>query len=71
MNHLFFLYIIDYKDLLDSRAKIIGVWDDHDYGSNNADYTMKSKFVMRELYLDFLGEPMDTPRRLNRDIGLY
>lgn len=58
--------------MLDSGdTKVIGVWDDHDYGSNNADHRLKVKHRQREIYLDFIGEPQDTERRLNKERGLY
>lgn len=50
---------------------MIGIWDDHDYGSNNADHTLHTKYVQRQLFLDFIGEPDDTERRLNNERGLY
>lgn len=54
---------------LASRARIIGTWDDHDYGRNNAgkDYPKRAE-SQREL-LDFLGEPADSPRRAQA--GVY
>jgi alkaline phosphatase D len=42
---------------------VIGVWDDHDYGSNNADKYFEYKDLTRELYLDILDEPKDSLRR--------
>jgi alkaline phosphatase D len=50
---------------------VVGVWDDHDYGINNGDKTFKRKNELREIYLDFIGEPKDTERRLERDRGIY
>jgi alkaline phosphatase D len=44
--------------------RVIGVWDDHDYGANNADRTLEVKKVNRELFLDFIDEPHNTQRRL-------
>ena len=32
---------------------------------------MKTKHSQREIYLDFIGEPQDTQRRLERDRGIY
>lgn len=48
---------------------IIGTWDDHDYGANDAgkEYPMKEK--AQQLNLDFLGEPADSPRRTQE--GIY
>jgi len=52
-------------------TKVIGVWDDHDYGANNAGYKLRTKHTQREIYLDFIGEPHNTQRRLERDRGIY
>ena len=48
---------------------IFGTWDDHDYGFDNADGTLTKKAESKRLFLDFLGEPTDSPRR-TRD-GIY
>jgi len=53
------------------RTSIIGMWDDHDYGSNNADHRLKIKHRQRELFLDFIEEPQDTERRTSTQRGLY
>lgn len=52
-----------------SKIPVIGTWDDHDCGPNNADKTYIYKERNRQLYLDFLGEPKNSPRR-GRD-GVY
>jgi alkaline phosphatase D len=57
--------------MVQDSTKVIGIWDDHDYGSNNADFRLESKFTQRDIYLDFIGEPMNTPRRLETDRGIY
>lgn len=36
------------------QVTVDGVWDDHDYGANDAGYEYPKKFESRELYLDFL-----------------
>ena len=43
-------------DLMEQTIKIIGVWDDHDYGINDGDRTFPNKNQSREVYLDFIGE---------------
>ena len=43
-------------------TKIFGIWDDHDYGLDDGGAEFMHKDVMRELYLDFIGEPRDSPR---------
>ena len=59
MNHYSNL-ITDYKQMMENKTKVIGVWDDHDYGANNADYRHKTKYMQRDIYLDFIGEPKDS-----------
>ena len=51
------------------RFPIIGTWDDHDYGWNNATGTYPLKAVTKMLALDFMEVPKDDPRR-QRD-GIY
>lgn len=54
---------------LRATTPILAIWDDHDYGENDAgaDYPMKEE--SRRLFLDFFGEAADSPRR-TRD-GIY
>jgi alkaline phosphatase D len=58
-----------FQRLKASGVPILAIWDDHDYGENDAgiDYPMKEE--SRRLFLDFFGEPADSPRR-TRD-GIY
>jgi alkaline phosphatase D len=43
---------------------MIGIWDDHDFGTNNGGKEFSRKAAYREMFLDFLGEPTHgTPRR--------
>jgi alkaline phosphatase D len=46
------------------KIKVIGVWDDHDYGANNMDGSFKKKYIMRDVFLDFIEEPKNSQRRL-------
>ncbi|WP_046246478.1 alkaline phosphatase D family protein [Hymenobacter terrenus] len=48
---------------------IIGTWDDHDYGRNDAGKEYPFKKESQQLALDFLQEPAGTPRRAQE--GLY
>lgn len=48
---------------------ILGTWDDHDYGRNNAGASYKLKEVTRDLALSFMEVPIGDPR-WSRD-GLY
>lgn len=54
---------------LRERALLLAIWDDHDYGENDAgaDYPMKEE--SRRIFCDFWGVPVDSPRR-TRD-GIY
>jgi alkaline phosphatase D len=70
-------HISQYKQLYDlpqyaqlrKSAKIIGTWDDHDYGSNDAGLEYPSKRESQQALLDFLNEPTDSPRRQQE--GVY
>lgn len=48
--------------LLRKRAQVIGTWDDHDYGLNDAGKEFTGKSTNQRLMLDFLDEPKDSPR---------
>ncbi|KAI3745558.1 hypothetical protein L6452_07958 [Arctium lappa] len=50
-------------------SKVIGTWDDHDYGLNDAGKEFKEKDTNQRLMLDFLDEPHDSPRR--KQAGVY
>lgn len=60
----------EYQALLHSRAQVIGVWDDHDYGCNDGDERNPIKEEVKTLFLDFLDESADSQRR-NPGRGLY
>ena len=55
---------------LAKKARILGTWDDHDYGMNNAGKYWAHKKEAKEMFLDFLDEGAETERRLERD-GVY
>lgn len=46
-----------------NKTEIVGVWDDHDFGIENGDKHFEHKEEMMELWLDFIGEPKNSPRR--------
>lgn len=48
---------------------VIGIWDDHDFADDDADGKLKFKNESQKLFLDFLEEPKDSPRR-NQE-GIY
>lgn len=68
------LFSISYNDPgyteLRKSAKIYGVWDDHDSGINNSDKTNPDKEIVRQIFLDSLDEPADSPRRVQAG-GMY
>ncbi|XP_027148041.1 uncharacterized protein LOC113748703 isoform X4 [Coffea eugenioides] len=51
------------------NTKVIGTWDDHDYGLNDAGKEFSAKITNQRLLLDFLDEPQDSPRR--KQAGVY
>ena len=54
-----------------NQTPVIGVWDDHDIGCNNADKTFSKKHEVRDMFLDFIGEPQGTSRRTEKNTGIY
>jgi len=54
---------------LASKTKIIGTWDDHDYGKNDAGVEWEAKAEAQQLFLDFMEVPKDDPRRTRE--GIY
>ncbi|CAK7345939.1 unnamed protein product [Dovyalis caffra] len=50
-------------------AQVIGTWDDHDYGLNDAGKEFGGKITNQKLLLDFLDEPQHSPRR--KQEGVY
>jgi alkaline phosphatase D len=54
---------------LRERTPILAIWDDHDYGENDAGTEYPLKEASRQIFCDFFGESADSPRR-TRD-GIY
>ena len=52
-----------YKRLLDTNITVFGTMDDHDYGANNGDRTYRYRRESGMAYVDFVGEPDDSPIR--------
>ena len=46
-----------------ATAKVIGTWDDHDYGANDAGKEFAKKEESQQVFLDFLDVPASSPRR--------
>jgi alkaline phosphatase D len=55
---------------LRKRCKLIGIWDDHDYGCNDAGREYPMKATSRELMLRFFREEPGSPRWTRPD-GIY
>jgi alkaline phosphatase D len=58
----------DYKKLL-ATTPVMGTWDDHDYGSNDAGEEWEFKDESQQLFLDFFDVPKDDARRKRK--GVY
>lgn len=58
----------EYK-LLRERARVIGVWDDNDFGISNGGKDNPNKIESQRLLLDFLDEPAESARR--RQAGIF
>ncbi len=51
------------------NSRILAVWDDHDYGLNDAGGSYGEKRQMQKIFLDAFDEPKDSPRRTQE--GIY
>ncbi len=58
----------DYE-MLRQRTRILGIWDDNDYGEGNGGADNPHKRQSQELLLNFLDEPPESPRR--KQEGIY
>lgn len=54
---------------LRTSAQLLATWDDHDYGRNDAGNDYPFRQESQQVFLDFLDEPADSPRR--RQEGVY
>jgi alkaline phosphatase D len=54
---------------LRTACPIFAIWDDHDYGANDAGAEYPMKVESQKLFLDFFGEPANSSRR--RREGIY
>jgi alkaline phosphatase D len=54
---------------LRAGTPVVAIWDDHDFGENDAGGDYSQKEASRQVFLEFWGEPADSPRR-DRD-GVY
>lgn len=54
---------------LAGNSRLIGVWDDHDFGLNDGGKEFPKREESQQLFWDFIGEPVGSPRRQQR--GVY
>jgi alkaline phosphatase D len=54
---------------LAETTRVIGVWDDHDYGVNDGGKEYPKRVESQRLFWDFIGEPSNSPRRQQQ--GVY
>lgn len=57
--------------LYHNETRILGVYDDHDYGENNGNNYYPYKEEARQILFDFLNEPKDSLRRTRPHGGAY
>ncbi len=50
-------------DTLRKTCPILATWDDHDLGANDAGSDYPKKDESQRIFLDFFGDPADSPRR--------
>ena len=55
---------------LRATTRVVGTWDDHDYGFNNAGKHWSHKVFAKKAFLDFLDEPEGSERR-TREGGVH
>jgi len=56
-----------YKELRE-QTRILGTYDDHDYGHNDADARFVDKAESKRLFWDFLGESASSPLRTQQGV---
>lgn len=57
----------DYAAFANSTP-MIAIWDDHDYGINDGYKAYTYRVQSQQIFLDFFGEPDDSPRR-KQEVG--
>lgn len=58
----------NYRDFREN-TRVLAMWDDHDYGYNDAGGSYRMKKQMQKIFLDAFDEPQDSPRR--KQEGIY
>ncbi len=59
----------EYNRFLTSGPAVIGIYDDHEYGKNDSGIDTPMKKPSMQLFLDFVNEPKQSPRR--QQPGIY
>lgn len=59
-----------YRALRESGIRILGIWDDHDAGINDAGKDNIWKDTYRQMFLDYMDEDINSPRRTQSG-GMY
>jgi alkaline phosphatase D len=54
---------------LRERVPMLGTWDDHDFGNNDAGFEWEHKAASARIFHDFFGTPSDSP--LRQQAGIY
>ncbi|MGH7127599.1 MAG: alkaline phosphatase D family protein, partial [Planctomycetaceae bacterium] len=55
---------------LKETCPILAVWDDHDYGANDAGREYPKKRESQQIFVDFFEDPADSPRRQREGVYL-
>jgi hypothetical protein len=63
MNRSFFGSGVGGLQAVAAGTRVFATWDDHDFGLNNGGRTYQWRSASRQLFLDWLGEPLNSPRR--------
>lgn len=58
-----------FRRMRESAVPIMATWDDHDYGEDDAGSEFPAKEISQQVFLDFFGEPLSSPRRTRE--GIY
>jgi alkaline phosphatase D len=58
-----------FVNLKAASGKVLGTWDDHDYGKNDAGAEWEHKDAAQKEFHDFFGTPANDPRRAQK--GVY
>ena len=54
---------------LTRATRVVGTWDDHDFGINDGGRSYPKRAESQQAFLDFIDEPKESPRR--RQEGIY